>query len=321
MMYLCISGYAVKDDPTDPDHVPSIFSYTPVTKKQETVLQKKVDRHQRLNERNHNKKRSVAASALLDLAKDDENTVPGFGVQTDPVRVESRGTQTDVTRPLFQGILTTNNSLKIQIDQLQEDKVKMMMDINTKTSEINALCEKLESLKQKTDDLMKLKEENLILLENVQRKSLSYQSITGNDKKIKFYTGLPNCETFIVLYETTAPHANRKNTKLDQKDELLMTLIKLRRNLAMEDLAYRFDTSISQVTKIFHRWLGALHVSTGGLVMWPETDAMELPECFQNEQFRKVRCVIDCTEIFIDRPSALKARAQTYSNYKRHNTV
>ena len=59
MMYLCISGYAVKDDPTDPDHVPSIFSYTPVTKKQETVLQKKVDRHQRLNERNHNKKRSV----------------------------------------------------------------------------------------------------------------------------------------------------------------------------------------------------------------------------------------------------------------------
>ena len=42
-----------------------------------------------------------------------------------------------------------------------------------------------------------------------------------------------------------------------------MTLIKLRRNLAMEDLAYRFDTSISQVTKIFHRWLEALHVSVG----------------------------------------------------------
>ena len=48
---------------------------------------------------------------------------------------------------------------------------------------------------------------------------------------------------------------------------------------------------------------------------------MELPEFFQNDQFHKVRCVIDCTEIFIDRPSALKARVQTNSNYKRHNTV
>jgi hypothetical protein len=53
--------------------------------------------------------------------------------------------------------------------------------------------------------------------------------------------------------------------------------------------------------------------------MWPETDVMGLPEVFQNVQFRKVRCIIDCTEIFIERPSVLKARSQTYSNYKRHN--
>lgn len=78
----------MKDDPSDPDHVPSIFCYTPVAKKQETALQKKVERHQRVSERNHNKQRSLAASALLDVAKDDENTVPGFGVQTDPVHVE-----------------------------------------------------------------------------------------------------------------------------------------------------------------------------------------------------------------------------------------
>ena len=32
-------------------------------------------------------------------------------------------------------------------------------------------------------------------------------------------------------------------------------------------------------------------------------------------------CIIDCTEIFIDRPSDLKARCQTWSNYKQHNTI
>jgi hypothetical protein len=31
--------------------------------------------------------------------------------------------------------------------------------------------------------------------------------------------------------------------------------------------------------------------------------------------------IIDCFEVFIDRPSNLLARAQTYSSYKSHNTV
>ena len=32
-------------------------------------------------------------------------------------------------------------------------------------------------------------------------------------------------------------------------------------------------------------------------------------------------CIIDCSEIFIERPSSLSARAETYSTYKSHNTV
>ena len=39
---------------------------------------------------------------------------------------------------------------------------------------------------------------------------------------------------------------------------------------------------------------------------------------------RKYKCcvvIIDCFEVFIERPSSLKARAQTWSNYKKHNTV
>ena len=37
--------------------------------------------------------------------------------------------------------------------------------------------------------------------------------------------------------------------------------------------------------------------------------------------FPKCVCILDCTEVFIERPSDLKARAQTWSNYKQHNTV
>ena len=47
--------------------------------------------------------------------------------------------QTYVSNPVFQGILNTNNTFKIKIDQM-EDKVKMMMDINKKSIQINDLC-------------------------------------------------------------------------------------------------------------------------------------------------------------------------------------
>ena len=36
---------------------------------------------------------------------------------------------------------------------------------------------------------------------------------------------------------------------------------------------------------------------------------------------KKITVIIDCFEVFIDRPSNLLARAQTFSSYKHHNTI
>lgn len=46
-----------------------------------------------------------------------------------------------------------------------------------------------------------------------------------------------------------------------------------------------------------------------------------MPECFRAEFGDKVAVVIDCFEVFIERPSNLLARACTWSSYKHHNTV
>ena len=46
-----------------------------------------------------------------------------------------------------------------------------------------------------------------------------------------------------------------------------------------------------------------------------------MPMCFKYAFGRKVAVDIDCFEVFIERPSNLLARAQTFSPYKRHNTV
>ncbi|XP_077865527.1 uncharacterized protein LOC144352336, partial [Saccoglossus kowalevskii] len=42
---------------------------------------------------------------------------------------------------------------------------------------------------------------------------------------------------------------------------------------------------------------------------------------FKKSFGNKVAVIIDCFEVFIDRPSNLKARAETWSNYKHHNTM
>ena len=46
-----------------------------------------------------------------------------------------------------------------------------------------------------------------------------------------------------------------------------------------------------------------------------------MPRCFLDSFGHKTTVIIDCFEIFIDRPTNLLARAQTFSSYKHHNTV
>lgn len=43
--------------------------------------------------------------------------------------------------------------------------------------------------------------------------------------------------------------------------------------------------------------------------------------CFQYAFGKKVTVVTDCCEVFIERPSNLLARAQTFSSHKHQNTV
>lgn len=59
----------------------------------------------------------------------------------------------------------------------------------------------------------------------------------------------------------------------------------------------------------------------GQLCVFPtrETTALTLPKCFQ--RFGNIRCIIDCTELFVERASSLSAHSAMFSNYKHHTTV
>ena len=99
--------------------------------------------------------------------------------------------------------------------------------------------------------------------------------------------------------------------------------MKLKLNMPMQDLAYRFGISISTVSRTFSAWMVVLDARLAFLIRWPEHEDLQqtMPQCFQVAFGNKTTVIIDCFEVFINRPSNLMARAQTYSNYKNHNTV
>ena len=92
--------------------------------------------------------------------------------------------------------------------------------------------------------------------------------------------------------------------------------------MLLTDLAYRLNVTESTVSRFFHKWLNVMYINLKQLVIWPDKETLQynLPCVFQG-RFRQVRCIIDCFEIFIERPLSFTARALTYSNYKKHNTV
>ena len=142
-------------------------------------------------------------------------------------------------------------------------------------------------------------------------------------EKVRFYTGLPSLEVLMVVHDHVAPHVTRRSNSLDSFQELVMILMKLRLNVPFQDLAYRFLVSLSTMSRIFNTWIVYLVNRLSCFIMWPSRDQLwkTMPMCFQYTFGRKVTVIIDCFEVFIERPTNLLARAQTFSSYKHHNTV
>lgn len=98
--------------------------------------------------------------------------------------------------------------------------------------------------------------------------------------------------------------------------------MKLRLNLGIRDLGYRFGVHESTVSRYFNKWLDVLAVKMAVFIKWPDRDELQktMPMDFR-KNFRKSTIIVDCFEIFIERPTSLLVRTQTWLNSKKHNAV
>ena len=69
-------------------------------------------------------------------------------------------------------------------------------------------------------------------------------------------------------------------------------------------------------------WVDLLFSRLNQLPIWAtrETVNQTMPESFKYD-YPYTRIILDCTEIFIEKPSCFRVQAETYSTYKSHNTA
>ena len=112
-----------------------------------------------------------------------------------------------------------------------------------------------------------------------------------SDEIVKFYTGLPNIKVLKTVFELVnkTVHTN-DTTRLSPFQEFVATVVKLRLNCPVQDLAHRLNTSCANcITNIL---IYGLFVKLYGRL------CQKLLSLF----WSKVAVIIDCFKFFIERP-------------------
>ena len=195
-----------------------------------------------------------------------------------------------------------------------------------------------------------MKEENqsirkkLATAKDEERKRFGINKYVSDNNAIKFYTGLPVYESFMALdnfvkpkdgYQLNYRNCTKDNIRKDatcskrgrtralsDADELFLTLSRLGLNLLEDYLHFRYDISVTSVSEIFLTWMDRLDCCLNALDQIPRLKQglrQLLPESFKGH-FEDIDLIIDCTEIFTEKPSDPIAQSETWSEYKEHNT-
>lgn len=191
-----------------------------------------------------------------------------------------------------------------------------------------------------TDELLSLLASRQLVIDSLQQKlaisRFGLERYSTDRDKIKLFTGFSDYRTLSTFFNWLAPTARQMAYPYSQKvaavkltcrrslvlcDELFLTLCRVHGGLLEEDLADRFGISVATVSRIFIAWINLLYFVLGSLNIWPSRECIDrcMPSLVK-QKFPSVRVIIDCTEIFTQKPSSLLINSQLYSSYKSHST-
>ena len=174
------------------------------------------------------------------------------------------------------------------------------------------------------DCQQRVNEMHIIQQEQSKKSYPTEENLKADQKLLTFYTGLTSAIIFNSLFQlvsSSVPHA--PNSKLSNIECFILTLMKLRLNLSNYDLGFRFSVCETTVGRILKKWIVAMDIRLSPLIAWPDRNSVQktMPYSFRRNYGLSVISIIDCFEIFIEKPSNLLAKSCTWSSYKHYNTA
>lgn len=169
-----------------------------------------------------------------------------------------------------------------------------------------------------------------------ERRGFRVEDIAHDDNLVRLYTGFSSYVILLAFFEFLGPSVHELNywgskvgerkrnrpTKLNPLNQLCLTLMKLKLNSPVQDLAFRFMVSKSLVSKYVITWICFLYQHMKEIEWMPSVEQVTgtLP-CSFRDKYPTTFAIIDGSEIFIETPSDLQLQSSTWSNYKQHNTA
>ena len=198
-----------------------------------------------------------------------------------------------------------------------QKKDKDVVDPQGKTSRACQTDLTIDDWRLLQEEADRLKIENAELLKKCcnkaeQKRNFFYDDVVKSDESVKFYTGIPSHSCLLMLFDVLA----------SLMQEFILTLVKLRLGLTGKQLGDIFSISETQVSRIVTTWVCFLSSSLKEtLVTWPSRQLVtrKLPQTFN--KYPNTRVIIDCTEMFVEKPTSPHAQKATWSEYKQHNTI
>ena len=230
----------------------------------------------------------------------------------------------------------------MEIDNDEPAPVPELSENEQLRLEIQQLRLQLQTLQMKYDKAEEEKEyfkSRMYNFENISKNEKSFRKATGLhvdkfDAILEFINpGKDSCN--IKMYDTSKRLSEEALTSmedeylnkpgrtpmLDTKEQFFLYLTWLKNGFHLEHAAWLFGLTTSTVSRYIITWSNLLYFSLGSLPIWPTREQIneKMPDSFKRT-YSTTRCIIDCTELYCQRPSSLATQSSLYSHYKSHAT-
>ena len=143
---------------------------------------------------------------------------------------------------------------------------------------------------------------------------LIYHFVVEKAKSLKYWKG---------SVDTPQPTSKKRGVarELTTWQEFVLTLVRNRRGFDVKFLADTFEITTGQISRIYNTWIKFLASELSFLVPWPTQQEIResIPKRFK--KYPNVRIIIDCVELYIQKPKLPSSQKITWSNYKHWNTA